>query len=141
MSKHLLAWCNGNIHLFRESSDLEAWLPETSIIYSPKNGETITNFLLKANPQIKKAWLQSTPSLGFIRNTGSQKLREDIGSLPILGTKIRGHKLEVDKLASRDATGFLAGEICNYVGDVNDQPHEVLYKTEKMLEVSYLRDE
>ncbi|CAD6502310.1 BgTH12-02545 [Blumeria graminis f. sp. triticale] len=96
--KYALAWCNGNIHLFRKSLSLDIWLPETSIIYAPKNGERITDFLLKTNPQIKTAWSQSTPSLGYIRSTQSQKLREDKGSFPILGTKIRGGKIKVDNV-------------------------------------------
>ncbi|CCU82512.1 putative effector protein [Blumeria hordei DH14] len=126
--RRVMAWCNRNIHILQRSLNGDVWFLETSLIYTPENGEKITEFLLKTNPQIRKAWMQSTPSLGYIRNTRSSKLREDKGPLLILGTKLRGEKLLVDKLASIDATGSLGGEICDYLGDIYEQTYEDLYK-------------
>ncbi|CAD6504918.1 BgTH12-00418 [Blumeria graminis f. sp. triticale] len=115
-----LAWSNGNIHLFMSSSDKKEWYTKSSIVYTPQNGELITGFLLRTNPQISKAWKESTPGISYIPNTGSSKLYEVKGRVPILGTKLKGSILAVDKLPSSDATGFLSGRICKYSGDVHE---------------------
>ncbi|CCU74872.1 putative Bgh-specific protein [Blumeria hordei DH14] len=111
---HALVWSNGNIHLFLNSSDKKVWSPKSSIIYKPQNGQMITGFLLRTNPQIRKAWDKSTRGSAFDSNAGSSNLCKVKGRVPILGIKLRGSRLAVDRLPSSDATGFLSGKICEY---------------------------
>ncbi|CAD6504910.1 BgTH12-00411 [Blumeria graminis f. sp. triticale] len=116
-STYALAWYHGHIQLFQRLQGSEEWFPKTSIRNEPENGGLITNFLLKNNLQISRAWKKLKPSESGSRNIQSSETCEASFENSQNGSKCGRLGPVVDKLASTPVTGYLGGEICGYLGD------------------------